>query len=155
VPALLYDAEHWHEIADVTGERYERGYVDNVKFVNSRVIDTLRHIIASARRPTIFYIQGDHGPASRLKWAEPTDSAMLERMGILLAMRFPDDFQPPIAGAVTPVNAFRVLANRALGTALPPLPDRSYFANWTDTFDFRDVTEAVSDARVRTLRVAR
>ena len=155
VPALLYDAEHWHEIADGTGERYERGYVDNVRFVNSRVIDTVRRIIASARRPTIFYIQGDHGPASRLKWAEPTDSAMLERMGILLAMRFPDDFQPPIAGAVTPVNAFRVLANRALGTALPPLPDRSYFANWTDTFDFRDVTEAVSDGRIRTLRVAR
>jgi hypothetical protein len=154
VPALLYDAEHWHEIAAGTGERYERGYVDNVKFVNARTIDVVRRILASARRPSIIYIQGDHGPASHLKWDQPEGTDLLERFGILLAMKFPDDFQPPIAPGATPVNAFRVIANRALGTALPPIPDRAYFVNWTDTFAFRDVTEALSNVRFRTVRVS-
>jgi hypothetical protein len=155
VPALLYDADHWQEIAKGTGERYERGYVDNVKFVNARVIDAVRRIVASARRPTIFYIQGDHGPAAHLKWDAPGAPDLRERFGILLAMKLPDDFLPPVADGVTPINAFRVIANRALGTALPPVPDRAYFANWSDPFDFRDVTEALSsEARIRTVRVS-
>lgn len=153
VPALIYDAEHWREIAEGTGERYESGYVDNVKFVNARVGALVRRILTNARRPTIFYIQGDHGPGARLKWDDPTDADLLERMGILLAMRFPDDFHPPLAAAVSPVNAFRVIANRALGTALPPVADRSYFANWTEPFDFRDVSDAIANARIQTVRV--
>lgn len=153
VPALIHDGEHWREIAEGTGERYESGYVDNVKFVNARVSAVVRRILTNARRPTIFYIQGDHGPAAHLQWDDPTDADLLERMGILLAMRFPDDFDPPLAAGVSPVNAFRVIANRALGTALPPVPDRSYFANWTEPFDFRDVSDAIANARIQTVRV--
>ena len=64
----------------------------------------------------------------------------------MLAMRFPDGKEPPLSPRTTPINAFRVLLNRAPGIALPQVHDRSYFATWERPFDFIDVTDRVHAA---------
>jgi hypothetical protein len=81
-----------------------------------------------------------------LKWSSAEASDVRERHGIMLAMRFPDGKQPALGQRTTPINAFRVLVNRALGTALPPVDDRSYFATWERPFEFIDVTDRVHAA---------
>ena len=143
LPAMFNDGDHWKALAQGSGETYRTGYVEAVRFLNTRIEAVVRRIVSGARRPTLFYIQGDHGPASRLEWENAERSDMRERHAIMLAMRFPDEAQPPLDHGTTPINAFRVLMNRALGTTLRPVEDRSYFATWERPFQFIDVTDRV------------
>jgi len=144
IPALLNDGNHWRVIAGQTGEDYVSGYVDAVRFLNSRVSSTVEAIVKRRGRPAIFLIHGDHGPGSRLKWDSPVETDMRERLGILLALRFPDGEVPPVGARTTLVNAYRAVLNRALGAALPPLEDRAFFSTWMEPFAYIDVTERLS-----------
>jgi hypothetical protein len=155
LPALFNDGDHWTALARGTDETYEEGYKEALAFLNTRVTALVRSILRDAARPTVIYIQGDHGPGSRLKWESLEESDIRERHGILLAMRFPDGAQPPLSQRTTPVNAFRVLVNRALGTNLRPVQDRSYFATWSKPFEFIDVTDRVQEERSGALVHAR
>ena len=143
LPALLSDGDHWEAIARGAGESYQSGYVDAVSFLNGRVLHVVESVLNNAVRPTILYIQGDHGPGAGLKWDSADASDVRERHGILMAMRFPDATEPPLDHQTTPINAFRVLLNRALGSELPPVGDRSYFVTWDRPFEFLDVTDRV------------
>ena len=143
LPALLGDGDHWEKIAHGAGESYRSGYVDAVSFLNARVLHVVQRVLDQAVRPTVVYIQGDHGPGAGLKWGSVEGSDVRERHGIMLAMRFPDGAEPPLGHTTTPVNAFRVLLNRALGSRLPVVEDRSYFATWERPFAFLDVTDRV------------
>ena len=144
LPALLIDDGEWRAKAERTGESYAAAYVDTLRYLNARVVETFTQVLANARRPTIIYIQGDHGPRGELNGEHPDGSDLRERHGIMLAMRFPDGSAPPIDSRTTPINAFRVLVNRALGTDLPALEDRSYyFATWQRPAELIDVTDRV------------
>jgi hypothetical protein len=147
LPVSLHDGREWRQLARNSGETYEDGYIDAVRFLNSRIDGIVRRVLDRAERPTLFYIQGDHGPGSRFNRDSAEDTDMHERFGILLAMRFPDASPPPIDSHVTPVNAFRLLLNRAIGTRLPLLENRSYFTTWSRPFDFIDVTERLHRVR--------
>jgi hypothetical protein len=74
---------------------------------------------------------------------------MRERLSILAALRFPDGEAPPMQRAMTPVNLYRAVLNRALGAALPTIEDRSYHSTWERPFEFIDVTALLNalDAR--------
>lgn len=142
VPALFVDGgDAWRAVAQGSGESYQSGYVDSVRFLNPRIVSIVREVLGRSRRPTIFLIHGDHGPGTRLRWDDPAVSDMRERMGILLAMRFPDGELPAIGALTTPINVYRAIMNRALGTSLPTLEDKSYFATWRRPFAFIDVTD--------------
>jgi hypothetical protein len=137
------DADPWRDLARDTGESYEAGYIDSVKFLSARVPEVVRAILNGARRPTIIYVHSSHGPASRLEWERPTPTSVRERLGILFAARFPDGDASPLHPRITPVNAYRVLVNRALGAGLPLLDDRSYFSTWDRLSTYADVTREV------------
>ncbi len=144
LPVTFADDNSWHRLARGTDESYRDGYVDGVRFLNARLVEIVRSVLARADRPAIIYIQGDHGPRFRPRAVQPRPSDVRERMGILLAARFPDAVYVPLHGRVTPVNAWRVLVSRALSTALAPLEDRSYFGNYgTQPFELHDVSEFV------------
>lgn len=143
VAAGFNDGDQWQELARGTGEEYRSGYLDAVSFLNSRVPGIVRRVQSESSRPTIFYILSSHGPASRLRWERPDPASVRERMASLLAVRFADGNHSPIHSRTTPVNAFRVLLNRAIGTELPMLPDRSYFSTWERLSEYTDVTDVV------------
>jgi hypothetical protein len=140
LPALMADGDHWHAMADGSGEDYVEGYLATLRFVNARVQQLVQAILARSDREAIIYIQGDHGPGSRLRFDDPSSSDLTERFGIMLALRLPGRNQDAMHPGITPVNAFRAIANAALGTNLPLLEDRSYFVPWTRPFEFIDVT---------------
>jgi hypothetical protein len=144
LPATFADDNSWHRLARGTNESYRDGYVDGVRFLNARLLEIVRSVLARADRPAIIYIQGDHGPRFRPRAIQPDPSTLRERMGILLAARFPDPVYVPLHARVTPVNAWRVLVSRALSTPLAPIEDRSYFANYgAELLELQDVSALV------------
>jgi hypothetical protein len=140
LPALMTDADHWLAMAHGTDERYDEGYLATLGFVNARVHQLVQTILARRDRESIIYIQGDHGPGSRMRFDEPSSSDLVERFGIMLALRLPGGSDAEMRHDVTPVNAFRAITNAALGSNLPALEDRSYFVPWSRPFEFIDVT---------------
>jgi hypothetical protein len=140
LPALLADGDHWRAMAHGSSEQYEQGYRAGVGYVTMRVQQLVDAILARSDRETIIYVQGDHGPGSRLRFDDPTASDLVERFGILLALRLPGGEPAPWHHSITPVNALRAVVNAALGASLPGLDDRSYFMTWTHPFEFVDVT---------------
>lgn len=146
MPTLMHDGTHWDEIAGGSGERYASGYADMVRFLNRRVAEMVTRVLERRRRPAIFLIHSDHGPGDRLNWDDPARTDMRERMGILLAMRFPDGETAPLAGPATPINAYRAVLNRALGAALPPVENRAFFSTWKRPFAYIEVTDRVNCA---------
>ena len=141
MPALFVDADMWHSIARGTGESYKSGYLDTVRVLNARIVKAVQHVLASRRRPSIVLIHSDHGPGSRMKWNDPAATDVRERLGILLATRFPNGEKPPLGSAPTPINVYRAILNRALGTSLGALEDRSFFSTWRQPFAYIEVTE--------------
>ena len=144
LPALMADADHWLAMAHGSGEDYVEGYLATLGFVNARVRQLVEAILARRNREAIIYIQGDHGPGSRLRFDDPSSSDLIERFGILLALRLPGRQQDGMHDGITPVNAFRAIANAALGTTLPAVEDRSFFVPWTRPFEFIDVTSQLA-----------
>ena len=144
MPATSIDGQAWDVAAGSLGESYENGYVESLRFVNRRVQEVIQGILARAERPTIIMLQGDHGPGARLVWYDKDQSDMRERLGILLAVRFPDGDYSMLHARLTSVNAMREILNRALGLNLSLLPDRSYFSTWAQPYVFHDVTDQVN-----------
>ena len=150
MPASLSDGADWQAKAVGLGERYEDAYIESLQFINRRVQEVLQGILARAERPTIIVIQGDHGPRAQLVWSDMDESCMRERLGILLAIRFPDGNYSALHSRLTPVNAMRAILNSALGLELGSLPDRSYFSVPGQPYVFRDVTDQVNPRPSRT-----
>src|SRR5688500_3650861 len=90
--AAIWDGDHWQAAATGRGESYRSGYVDAVRFLNDRLVAVVRRVLARPR-PAMLLIQGDHGPGSRLRWEDSDATDMRERLGILLAVRFPAQSQ--------------------------------------------------------------
>jgi hypothetical protein len=141
LPVTLHDGPEWRHGARGSGETYEEGYAAATSFLNRRIVEIVEGILGRARRPSIIYIQGDHGPGAGLTTEYSANTDIRERFGILLAMRLPDGDYGHVAPDITPVNAVRLLLNRAIGTKLASLDNRSYFSTWAHPFDFVDVTE--------------
>lgn len=131
-PFGLSDASHF------TGTRaeYVAGYRAQAQFVASRILTTVDAILSRPGPSPVIMIHGDHGPGSRWNWENVAVGDARERLGIFSAYRFPGDDPPVLPDDVTPVNALRILANRVLGTSLPPLPDRSFASTWRRPFQW-------------------
>jgi hypothetical protein len=102
-------------------------YVEQLRFVNDRVLETVDRILEGSDQQPIIVIQGDHGPAS-FPYATP-EQKHWERQGVLNAMLVPDSIRPSIYSWITTVNTFRVILQRGFGADLPLLDDR-VFHNW-------------------------
>ena len=148
MPALLHDGDMWRRLAVGKDETYKAGYLDNVRTLNARLATVVRSI-AARNRKSIVLIHSDHGSGAGLDWERPDRTDIRERMSILGALRFPDGEVPPVKTDDTLVNLYRAVLNRALGTDLPMIEDRSYHSTWERPFDFIDVTDQLSGAGPR------
>jgi Sulfatase len=140
-PALIHDGNMWRTIAQHSGDSYRAGYVDAVRYLNDRVTRVVRAIADRPSRPALVLIHSDHGPGLEVEWEDPGATNMRERMGVLLAVRFPQGGAPGFGEAATLVNAYRSVINGALKLQLPSLEDRSYFSTRSRPFEYIDVTD--------------
>lgn len=115
----------------------EDGYVGQVTYTNTLVLDLVDTILAESEVPPVIILQADHGTLSTgfLEAGQVTDAMLRERSAIFNAYYLPggdDQLYPDI----TPVNTFRVVFNTTFGTQLPLLEDTTYVSTYTYPYAF-------------------
>ena len=120
----------------------KKGYVDQVKFLNTKILRLIDGLLESENKPIII-VQADHGSASTLDW-DPTDEYVLkERHGILSAYHFPDGGNEILYNSITPVNNFRIMLNHYFDEDYEILEDKLYYSTYENPYHFEDVTNIV------------
>ncbi len=126
------------------------GYVNQVQYINKKVIETIDKILLENDSPPVIIIQGDHGTPTQLgggglRWNNINDDSISERMSIFNAYYFPDIDSKVIYDGITPVNSFRLVLNNYLNGDYELLEDRIYFSTYQNMLNFTDVTSIISN----------
>ena len=122
-----------------TYDEYVEAYREQVAFVTVRAQQMIEEILSKSPEPPVIVLQSDHGATYG-----PYGENLAERMSILNAYYFPDQGYEDLYQTISPVNTFRVVLNRFLGTDYDLLDDRNYYSRPETPYDFVDVTEEVS-----------
>ena len=123
---------------------YRHKYVQQVQYVQARLIDTLEDILQHSRTPPVIILQGDHGPNSLIDASHDDPQYMKERFNILNAFLLPDprglsaDQREQLQG-ICPVNSFRFLFNHAFNGEFGMLENRFYWSTYTKPYQFEPV----------------
>lgn len=94
------------------------GYPNQVNFINTRILETVKSLISSSRVPPIIIIQGDHGIGRHSR----------DKISILNAYYFPGVSGEIFYAEVSPVNTFRMLFNQYFGGQYVLLEDIAYYS---------------------------
>jgi hypothetical protein len=121
-------------------EDYIKGYTGQVAYINKQLMKSINYVLEHSETPPIIIIQGDHGPKG-FSDANVESRNFTENFAILNAYYFPDGDYTTLYPSISPINSFRVVMNKFLGTNFPLLDDRSYFSDVARPFDFENVTE--------------
>lgn len=116
-----------------TKEYSDRGYLNQLQYVNLETLHMVNSILNNTRRPAIIILQGDHGQGGQ------------GRFNILNAYYFPKELDVEVSTSITPVNSFRIVLNAILNLGLPHLPDHSYYSTYEDPYVFLEVPENSSE----------
>lgn len=117
------------------GVKSADSYVDQVVFINKKMIDLIDQIKGNARHPPVIVIQGDHGPRPQWRgYTTPLDRRnredlqrqIDEKLGILNAYHLPPGAGEALYDSITPVNSFRVIFQTVFDEKWGLLEDVSY-----------------------------
>ena len=128
------------------------GYVNQVQYINKKIIETVDKILLESDSAPVIIIQGDHGTPTQLgggglRWNNINDDSIRERTSIFNAYYFPNINSEIIYDGITPVNSFRIVLNHYLNGNYELLEDKIYFSTYSDMLNFTDVTNIVSPPR--------
>ncbi len=120
-------------------------YLDQLVYVNSRLVSAIDAILSNSDRPPIIILQSDHGPGFGKRWANPTHPEMTDRYSILNAYYFPDGCSDQLYPTISPVNTFRLIFRCYFQGDYPPLEDIAFVSNYTGSkpYDFVPLEEAL------------
>ncbi len=124
-----YPPDFWNEQRMYPATLYQKGYVNQLQFLNKKILQAVDTILAESDVPPVIIIQGDHGP-----WLQPKD----KRMWILAAMHLPNH-NDKLYPTISPVNFFRLVFNEYFGGKYELLEDVSYFSPVPKLYDFSKV----------------
>ena len=103
----------------VNEDYLRKGYIGEIEFINSRMLQIFSEILDGSQVPPIIVIHGDHGLRDE------------NRLEIFNAYYLPYNGKENLYPSITPVNSFRVVFDNYYGTHYGLLPDESYL---TDDF---------------------
>lgn len=106
------------------------GYLNQVKFVNQRILTIVDALIQNSATPPIIVIQGDHG----------IDMAV--RNAILNAYYFPGETKVALYPTITPLNTFRLIFNTYFDASYPLLPDIARSSTYQTPFQFEEFVDS-------------
>lgn len=112
---------------------YRDGYIEKLRYVNKKVLEKARDLIASVPDPKIIVIHGDHGGGLYYDQESIARTCLRERFTTLLAV-YSSAGMPvlEIDDETNLVNLYREIFTQAFGMAYDRLPSRHYHATWTD-----------------------
>ncbi|MBL0351096.1 MAG: hypothetical protein IPP68_12125 [Elusimicrobia bacterium] len=111
------------------------GYVEQLRFLNSRLLEAIDEIFARAKVPPMILLVSDHGSCFRGRVGDADPRLMEERTSILLAVAGPPELRRQFHDSITPVNALRLVAGSAFDNPLPPLPDKVFWSDGSGSID--------------------
>jgi hypothetical protein len=123
------DSRYYPGIYDPPLDLLEKGYINQVEYVNSEMLPIIDEILAKSENPPIIIVQGDHG------------LEVGERNLILNAYYLPDGGEDALYPSISPVNSFRVIFDKYFGADLPLLDDVSYYSNYKDKLNVSLIEE--------------
>jgi hypothetical protein len=110
-----------------TKSDYVEGFRSQVQYVNHRLIETVDQIQARSKQPPVIVVLSDHGPASGEWLSDLSHPSIIERFGILSALRMPGVTAGDIPEDLSAVNAFRLILNQYFDTRLDMLESKTYY----------------------------
>ena len=100
---------------DAVDNSYQnKGYVNQVQYIDKRIVPILQTVIKKSNNPPIIILMGDHG-------LEGTN-----RHTDLLAYYLPGNGSAKLYPTISPVNSFRLIFDEYFGANYPLLPDKTY-----------------------------
>jgi hypothetical protein len=122
-------ADFWNAQRLYPAPLYQKGYVNQVQYLNKKILEAVDTLLAESEVPPVIIIQGDHGP-----WLQPRE----KRLWILNAMYIPG-YPGELSPKITPVNTFRLVFNTYFGGKYDILEDVSYFSPVPKLYNFSEV----------------
>jgi hypothetical protein len=123
-------------------QNYINGYRNQIAFADTQIMEIIK-AIREHSPDAIIIIQGDHGPGAYFDQEDIKNANLNEKFHILNAYYFPDRDYRELTNAITPVNTFRVIFNHFWGTNYSILENRSYYSNYSDMYNFLDITSQI------------
>lgn len=121
----------------------QESYVEQLIWVNKSIQAAVTEMLSNDEGKSIIVIQGDHGTsfsdASNVLpyGGEPDATLLLEKGGILNVFHLPESCQPSgLYESITPVNSFRLIFDRCLGTDFGQLEDVFYWSSYIQPYEF-------------------
>jgi hypothetical protein len=111
-------------------DQYQEDYLDQVKYLNSRLPILLEHIIDRSDVEPIIIVQSDTGPK---------EVSTVQRMRILNAVLFSEYNRHGFYKSMSPINTFRLLMSTYFGVEYKRLEDVSYFSTYEYPFEFEEI----------------
>lgn len=101
----------------INDDFFRRGYVNEIRFINGRMLDIVKSLIRDSETPPIIIIQGDSG-VTKGNWLK-----------IFNAYYLRGEQNPRLYSTISPVNTFRLIFDSYFGTDYGLLSDDSFFGN--------------------------
>lgn len=126
---------------NTSGDEHQK-YLDQLFYVNKIIKVVVEDLLNNSLDEPIIVIQGDHGPlpSDGTGFNNPSDQFVLERTAILNAYYLPQSCRPGLYPSITPVNSFRMIFDKCLGTDFGLLDDRSYWSVSKPPIDFSQLS---------------
>ncbi len=124
----------------------EEIYIQQLTCTNRYLTNLVKSIQDNSSRDAIIVIQSDEGPivesVVERNWLTNSEEDLQKHMRIYHAIYSPYDL--PLYDTMTPVNTWRIIANKVFGTGLDPVPDVSYaYEDMKKPYVFTDITNKV------------
>ena len=129
-------------------------YLEQLAFTNSAIRELIDALLAGPEEShPILVLQSDEGPhplrydieGERFDWTMASADEMGQTLRILNAYYLPGNPERDLYETITPVNTFRYIFDRYLGTRLGLLPDEVYvYEDDSHPYRFTQVTDKVS-----------
>ncbi len=124
--------------------------LNQIIFVGEKMKEMVQNIFKKSKTEPIIIFQADHGPTSLLghphHWKRPFEKnirGINERLSILNAYYLPNGGDKLLYDSISPVNTFRVIFNYYFDANYKLLPDKTYYSDHINQYEFFDVTEKV------------
>jgi hypothetical protein len=101
----------------INDEFFERGYINEIKFINNKMLAIVETIISESETEPIIIIQSDSGVTRG------------NTLKILNALYLRGEQNPKLYSTISPVNTFRLIFDSYFGTDYDLLSDDSFFGD--------------------------